>query len=67
MKKINLWEMSHVKEIVTLMFIGLFALGWVLPMEYDFIKPYLKEIYSAGKWWCTPLIPALGRQRQADF
>jgi hypothetical protein len=18
-------------------------------------------------WWCTPLIPALGRQRQADF
>jgi hypothetical protein len=21
----------------------------------------------AGQWWCTPLIPALGRQRQADF
>jgi hypothetical protein len=18
-------------------------------------------------WWCTPLIPALGRQRQVDF
>jgi hypothetical protein len=21
----------------------------------------------AGQWWCTPLIPALGRQRQVDF
>jgi hypothetical protein len=26
----------------------------------------LKNIVS-GAWWCTPLIPALGRQRQADF
>jgi hypothetical protein len=24
-----------------------------------------KQISQA--WWCTPLIPALGRQRQADF
>jgi exonuclease III len=23
--------------------------------------------YTAGQWWCMPLIPALGRQRQADF
>jgi hypothetical protein len=21
----------------------------------------------AGQWWCTPLNPALVRQRQADF
>ena len=21
----------------------------------------------AGWWWCTPLIPAFGRQRQVDF
>jgi hypothetical protein len=22
---------------------------------------------SAGQWWCKPLIPALGRQRQVDL
>jgi hypothetical protein len=22
---------------------------------------------GARQWWCTPLIPALGKQRQADF
>jgi hypothetical protein len=26
----------------------------------------VKHTYSPA-WWCTPLIPALGRQRQADF
>jgi hypothetical protein len=24
-------------------------------------------IITAGQWWRTPLIPALWRQRQADF
>jgi hypothetical protein len=26
-----------------------------------------KSRKKAGQWWCMPLIPALGRQRQADF
>ena len=26
-----------------------------------------KETYEAGRWWRKLLIPALGRQRQADF
>jgi hypothetical protein len=26
-----------------------------------------KNINLVGRWWRTPLIPALGRQRQADF
>jgi hypothetical protein len=26
-----------------------------------------KSVPLAGQWWGTPLIPALGRQRQADF
>jgi hypothetical protein len=27
-----------------------------------------KEIEAVSRvWWCTPLIPALGRQRQVDF
>jgi hypothetical protein len=25
------------------------------------------KIIIAGQWWRMPLIPALGRQRQADF
>jgi hypothetical protein len=29
--------------------------------------PCCLKKFSAGQWWCTPLIPALGRQRQADF
>jgi hypothetical protein len=27
----------------------------------------LRVLARAGQWWCTPLIPALGRQRQVDF
>jgi hypothetical protein len=34
-------------------------------------KPCLLKIIKtnkqAGQWWRTPLMPALGRQRQADF
>ena len=26
-----------------------------------------EHLYIAGQWWCTPLIPALRRQRQADL
>jgi hypothetical protein len=26
-----------------------------------------QTIKKAGQWWCMPLIPALRRQRQADF
>jgi hypothetical protein len=25
------------------------------------------SVKGARQWWCMPLIPALGRQRQADF
>jgi hypothetical protein len=27
----------------------------------------VEKVFRAGLWWCTPLIPALGRQRQVDF
>jgi hypothetical protein len=30
-------------------------------------SPHFSKIYFTGPWWCTPLIPALGRQRQAGF
>jgi hypothetical protein len=31
------------------------------------IIKYNKNKITAGWWWRTPLIPALGRQRQVDF
>jgi hypothetical protein len=30
-------------------------------------KPCLKKWLGCWAWWCTPLIPALRRQRQVDF
>jgi hypothetical protein len=34
---------------------------------YRTFHPNTKEYTFAGQWWCIPLIPALGSQRQADF
>jgi hypothetical protein len=31
------------------------------------INLYFKKWYESRVWWCMPLIPALGRQRQVDF
>ena len=28
---------------------------------------FIRNYYEAGRWWCTPLIPAFGRQRQPDL
>jgi hypothetical protein len=33
----------------------------------DFFSVYVSNSVSAGRWWRTPLIPALRRQRQEDF
>jgi hypothetical protein len=38
------------------------------PVEYLAVKMCKLRISEvAGSWWHTPVIPALGRQKQADF
>jgi hypothetical protein len=34
---------------------------------YNNKKSFLKKERESRVWWCMPLIPALRRQRQADF
>jgi hypothetical protein len=45
--------------------------AYLMMMVEDIKKDFnnsLKEIQESSRvWWCMPLIPALGRQRQADF
>jgi hypothetical protein len=36
-------------------------------LETPKIIQFFKTDFYAGQWWRTPLIPALGRQRQANF
>jgi hypothetical protein len=31
------------------------------------IYRHIRKLLEARQWWCSPIIPALGRQRQTDF
>jgi hypothetical protein len=44
--------------------VGLTYERWI---QINSLKLMRENVYVAGQWWHTPLIPALGRQRQADF
>ena len=37
------------------------------PMSPAHLQQHLKKSLLGQAWWCTPLIPALVRQRQVDF
>jgi hypothetical protein len=36
-------------------------------MWYRDIHAGKTSVYIEGQWWCMPLIPAFGRQRQVDL
>jgi hypothetical protein len=45
-----------------------FTIGGLLSYMFLFSLPLRNPYLEPGRvWWRTPLIPALGRQRQADF
>jgi hypothetical protein len=43
------------------------AVAYVCPFLVVLSPGLIKKLSWAGRWWRTPVIPALGRQRQADF
>jgi hypothetical protein len=47
---------------------NIFSTG-ILPFDEGraFLKMNISFLLTARRWWYTPLIPALGRQRQVDF
>jgi hypothetical protein len=41
--------------------------GTSLSLTSQCCREWGLKLCDAGQWWCMPLIPALGRQRQVDF
>jgi hypothetical protein len=58
--EINLAKGFAIKRLLTKK-----RLGQNIPDEHR--SKYLIKYMKAGRWWHTPLIPALGRQKQVDF
>jgi hypothetical protein len=38
-----------------------------LNLAFSVVWVGIRFLVCCWAWWCTPLIPALGRQRQVDF
>ena len=36
-------------------------------ISWEEVSVHIRNVTKAGQWWCTPLIPALGRQRAGRF
>jgi hypothetical protein len=61
------WWIEQFQSWVCILVLFVFILQYFILNFYWIYLFYVVMCHTAGQWWRIPLIPALRRQRQADF